>query len=270
MFSRNDHITTKMGKLPPSPCHACGSDNHWDKECPDWEVYRARLSAKQKDAHSVEKNTDEGNKLYQSAYGILLSQRVAASQIDFNRVQSDFDSAVHKEEACAFIAGKIRCGHKTGERRKVTVEEIEDESDIIARAKPKSATHILIHESESQEEERPQLSKHPTPLDVKESCASCNELKDKFPAEQRSQPKPNVHVLMNEADVGSIEPLEPTDDTLTEVEGYATTQNVPLPPPPKELKPVRMPKKRFYPAGKSSVGVSVLAVKGWVRNSANQ
>ena len=28
MFSRKDHVTTKMGKLPPSPCHACGSDNH--------------------------------------------------------------------------------------------------------------------------------------------------------------------------------------------------------------------------------------------------
>ena len=40
MFLRNDHITTKMGKLPPSPCQACGSHNHWDKECPDWEVYR--------------------------------------------------------------------------------------------------------------------------------------------------------------------------------------------------------------------------------------
>ena len=39
MFSRNDHVTTKMGKLPPSPCQACGSANHWDKECPDWEVY---------------------------------------------------------------------------------------------------------------------------------------------------------------------------------------------------------------------------------------
>ena len=44
MFSRNDHVTTKMGKLPPSPCQACGSSNHWDKECPDWEVYRVQSS----------------------------------------------------------------------------------------------------------------------------------------------------------------------------------------------------------------------------------
>lgn len=39
MFSRNDHVTTKMGRLPPSPCHVCGSENHWDKECPDYDIF---------------------------------------------------------------------------------------------------------------------------------------------------------------------------------------------------------------------------------------
>ena len=38
-FPKNDHVTTKMGKRPPSPCKVCGSANHWDKECPDWNVY---------------------------------------------------------------------------------------------------------------------------------------------------------------------------------------------------------------------------------------
>lgn len=162
MFSRNDHVTTKMGRLPPSPCHACGSDNHWDKECPDWEVYWARLSSKQKDIHSVEKEKDEGDKLYQSAYGILLSQRIAESQIDFNRIQSDFESAVRKEEASVSIAGEIGSGRKTGESYKTTVEEVEDKSVVAARTKEKSPTHILIHENEVHEDERPQMSKHPT------------------------------------------------------------------------------------------------------------
>jgi hypothetical protein len=159
MFSRNDHVTSKMGRLPPSPCRACGSENHWDKECPDVEVYRTRMASKQKDAHSVEKNADEGDKLYQSAYGILLLQRVAVTQIDFNRVQSDFDSAVRKEEASAFIAGRIGSERKTGGHREVTVEEIDDESTIAARAKRKSTTHLLIHESEYHGDEKPQLSK---------------------------------------------------------------------------------------------------------------
>jgi len=37
-FPRNDHVTTKMGKLLPLPCKACGSPNHWDKECPDYDT----------------------------------------------------------------------------------------------------------------------------------------------------------------------------------------------------------------------------------------
>jgi len=28
MFSKNNHVTTKMGRLPPSPCQCCRSSNH--------------------------------------------------------------------------------------------------------------------------------------------------------------------------------------------------------------------------------------------------
>ncbi|KAJ7134194.1 hypothetical protein C8R44DRAFT_729682 [Mycena epipterygia] len=38
-FPKNDHIATKIGKAPPSPCKVCGSANHWDRECPDWSIY---------------------------------------------------------------------------------------------------------------------------------------------------------------------------------------------------------------------------------------
>ena len=42
MFPKNNHVTTKMGRLPPSPCKCCGSSNHWDKECPDYAVCQER------------------------------------------------------------------------------------------------------------------------------------------------------------------------------------------------------------------------------------
>ena len=103
MFSRNDHVTTKMGKLPPSPCHACGSSNHWDKECPDWEVYRAQVASTKRTARNIEKEpeTEESDKLYQSAYSILLSQRLASTQIDLDRLSSDFESAVRLSNVTA-------------------------------------------------------------------------------------------------------------------------------------------------------------------------
>ena len=68
-FSKNDHITTKMGKMPPSPCKCCGSANHWDKECPDWNTYLERAK---RSANSVEIwSEDEADKAYMSAYSVL-------------------------------------------------------------------------------------------------------------------------------------------------------------------------------------------------------
>lgn len=78
-YSKNDHMMTKMGRLPPSPCKCCGSSNHWDKECPDYTVYNAR---KERGALNVETNTDpETEVLYQSAFSVLISERIASEQV---------------------------------------------------------------------------------------------------------------------------------------------------------------------------------------------
>ena len=55
-YSKNDHVTTKMGRLPPSPCKVCGSANHWDKECPDWAIYKAK---QEKSAYRIEADEEE-------------------------------------------------------------------------------------------------------------------------------------------------------------------------------------------------------------------
>lgn len=75
-FSKNDHVTTKMGRAPPSPCKVCGSANHWDRECPDWSVY----IEKQKRGVLIvisDPSERELDMLYHSAYCILLDARVA-------------------------------------------------------------------------------------------------------------------------------------------------------------------------------------------------
>ena len=162
MFSQNDHVTTKMGKLPPSPCQACGSSNHWDKECPDWEIYKARSASERKSGHSTETVEEEGDKLYQSAFSILLSQRLASSQIDLNRVQSDCEAAVHCENINASSIKKSVDEHKSEGRQQVTVQELEDESWLEARLKPKSLSYLLYNMNEEVEEERPPTTKHPT------------------------------------------------------------------------------------------------------------
>jgi hypothetical protein len=74
-FSKNDHVTTKMGRAPPSPCKVCGSANHWDRECPDWAVYLEKQ--KRGVLIAVSDPVDaEANLLYHSAYCVLLDARV--------------------------------------------------------------------------------------------------------------------------------------------------------------------------------------------------
>lgn len=76
-FPKNDHITTKMGRAPPSPCKVCGSENHWDKECSDWDAY---LETRKRTANVTFWTQDEDNELeqhYTSAYSILMNNRLA-------------------------------------------------------------------------------------------------------------------------------------------------------------------------------------------------
>ena len=89
MFSKNDHIMMKMGCLPPLPCKCCGSSNHWDKECPNWAVY---LEKTLKSSYSTE--MEAVDEYYQSAYSILLSQRVASMQVNPTKLNQDFEVAI--------------------------------------------------------------------------------------------------------------------------------------------------------------------------------
>jgi hypothetical protein len=66
---------TKMGRAPPSPCKVCGSANHWDRECPDWNIY---IEKQKRGVLSVTVGSagDEAELLYNSAYIVLLEGRI--------------------------------------------------------------------------------------------------------------------------------------------------------------------------------------------------
>lgn len=77
-FAKNDHVMTKMRRPPPSPCKVCGSKNHWDRECPDWNVY---LEKQNRGALLVNASPEEEETglLYHSAYIVMLNERVSQS-----------------------------------------------------------------------------------------------------------------------------------------------------------------------------------------------
>jgi hypothetical protein len=76
-FKKNDHVVTKMGRDPPSPCKVCGSSKHWDKECPDWNIY---LEKQRRGVLLVSSSSasDEAELLYHSAYLVLMDERMSA------------------------------------------------------------------------------------------------------------------------------------------------------------------------------------------------
>jgi hypothetical protein len=95
-FAKNNHVMTKMSWVPPSPCKVCGSSNHWDRECPDWDTY---LVTTKKSAKFISNDEEELASYYGSAYQILHNQRIAGQLIDTNKMPtqgktSDFDVAV--------------------------------------------------------------------------------------------------------------------------------------------------------------------------------
>jgi hypothetical protein len=298
MFSRNDHVTTKMGRLPPSPCKCCGSPNHWDKECPDHAVYEERSA---KSGYSNEVVHKPENEYYQSAYGILLSQRVASLQVD--RAKLDNQEADFKSAVCSSMSNQSCHRRKTGVPP-VSMVEVEDEAWEEHRNRPKSHTHVLQSvtdwdiPSENVPESRPTPSKHPTPQQtLKQENAPDKpspkrrvfmvETEDEDVVAARNKPTSSNHLLIS---VDELEDLEGGDDPVPsnkddensqgqeKREAYQNARqseatNEPsfdqLPPPPLDAKPIRLRRKRQSLPGMSSFGVSVLSTKGWVAGLEN-
>lgn len=89
-FLKNDHVMTKMGRLLPSPCRSCGSDNYWDKECPDHDASLERTRCL---VNLSEISSDsESDKVYTTAYSILMNERLAGDIMN----QSDLNDSLHQ------------------------------------------------------------------------------------------------------------------------------------------------------------------------------
>lgn len=116
-FDKCDHVHTTLGKRPAWPCKACGSSNHWDKECPMYD----RMMAKVKKALWVEKE-DPGEDLtvYTQVY-IALLENIEESQ------------CVEREEV--YKLSMRASAQMTDERNAHRVEVVEDEDDLRRRAK---------------------------------------------------------------------------------------------------------------------------------------
>ncbi|KDR67156.1 hypothetical protein GALMADRAFT_80147 [Galerina marginata CBS 339.88] len=138
-FPKNDHVSTKMGKLPPSPCKCCGSSNHWDKECPDYNVVE---ETRKRNGNLVQAadTEDESEQGYTSAYNILLSQRLSSNLTDSeSNKNQDFEAAVSER----LVEINLNERKSSVNRRRPEISEEDDVDEIKARDKQKSSKHLL-------------------------------------------------------------------------------------------------------------------------------
>lgn len=197
-FKQYDQVTTKMGRLPPSPCKVCGSPNHWDKECPDWNVY---LEMRNHSVHFMVGQSDNEPELeekYCAAYAVLLHNRVAGQLLDMDE-PSPFSN---DQDFCkAVVMSLVRQlnhnshEHKTYAQRSVSIEEILDEDEERARLSPKlmEGTHIL----ENISDEVPPISTSGCPL----PRSSVREVEDEEDIKTQKEPKlTNSCYILDNAD----------------------------------------------------------------------
>ena len=223
-YPKNDHVTTKMGRLPPSPCKTCGSKNHWDKECPDWAISQAKLSrtAMSNEASSEDTETEL---MYQSAFSVLISERLASEQAHLDKLNDqDFESAVLLALDNRGAERKTSEGKTQVTTPKVTIEEIEDESWVAFRKSPKSTYHIL-------EEAEPQtVDQIKDPPETFRPKASMEEVEDEFWQEYYKLPKSLHHVLDDNESNG--EALKEGYFTKAQKQDGPPLEELPHQPPP--------------------------------------
>ena len=271
------------GGYPYPPCKTCGSKNHWDKECPDWIMTQAK---REKSGMSIEiEDETEAELLYQSAFSVLVSERIASEQVDLSKLdRTDFEVAALLTLTTQGTERKTAKQQVDSKVCKVTMEEIKDESWITFRKLPKSPTQIL-EETEIEKpkrDKREEVTQEPrvTQAKARPSKVSIEEIKDEYWQDYYKMPKSSIHVLED----NSPEPCEVKESLFTHedeesmFEDFSDKENPlphspnlppPLPGPPPTEKPVRLPKKRICPDGMSAVGVSVLAMKGWIGSKSN-
>jgi len=217
-YSKNDHVTTKLGCLPPSPCNVCGSKNHWDKECPDHDVYQEK---QQKSAYCVELIEDEDlENYYSSVYSVLITDRLAREYKSPEDAEKDFEEAVLQIR-------ERKSNNPTGTWRKQTMfaEEIEDEYWEEYRAKEKSDIHLLYQDGD--EDDLEQRKEAYMASEVKIPKFGDVNSEESFNSSQREPPPSTSNCSPSDGD----RPAEVKDPPI-----------IILDPPPLKEKSVRIPR----------------------------
>ncbi|KZP19228.1 hypothetical protein FIBSPDRAFT_715186, partial [Athelia psychrophila] len=136
-----------IGRLPAWPCRACGSANHWDRECPMWD----RFQSKVKSAKWVEAgDPEEDGQLYTQVYQTFLAQ-IEDSTCVLSEEREDADQPLAEKEAALNQASSVVSeGNTPTILRKSSVEDVEDEDQLAQQRKPKARGASALEDADDE------------------------------------------------------------------------------------------------------------------------
>ncbi|KAJ7080896.1 hypothetical protein B0H15DRAFT_803824 [Mycena belliarum] len=321
-YPKNDQVVTKLGKMPPGRCRLCGSEKHWNRECPNYVVFS---EGAKRSAHLVNAaEPSQEDTMYQSVFTILLNQSIAESSIDYASLgglffeQAALNTSVSEHKTVSFTAKSeedrlpdppltesqsretaiedtngtansnseaFKGGKKEGSR-KASVVEVPDEEEETWRAKPK-AEWGLLEEVEPEESVEPVVA--PQTGTNWQARSRAREAR-RFSRMAEEFWKNDGRLFGTEEPESKGESDDEGDDWKSEAleedwtgasetkEVFSTSTGGHRPAdeeerrnldPPKPDSPIRLRKRRKMKPGRSSLGTSVLSMKGSVGNIRN-
>lgn len=181
-YQKRDDVKSPV-RPPPSPCKCCGSSNHWDRECPMYNVWQARFG-KGKTAHAVEAEEDSRFKaMYNTAFETLNMNASFSSYLDAE-LRRDAYATTATLEALSLADDVHRAtpspvdyADHTSIRYKARVEDVPEEPIVQGLAARKYVIEDPAYDENSYESSR-RAERTSATAETKRTDASPNDLSD--------------------------------------------------------------------------------------------
>lgn len=144
-FEKQDQVHTSIGRLPAWPCRACGSSNHWDRECPMWDRFQNKI----KSAKWAEKeDSEEDGHLYTQVYQSYLAQIDESMYVSSDEQINVSARLAEKMSSISSTPPNTLPDETPSNIRKSSVEEVEDEDTLLQRTKPKATGTSALEDAD--------------------------------------------------------------------------------------------------------------------------
>lgn len=143
-FTKRDDVKSAV-QAPPSPCKCCGSANHWDKECPWFNVWQTKFG-RSKNVNFTESEEDSRYEvMYDNAFDTLNTIAARSLYLDPRLKKEAFVSTrtLVERDLAEDVQGNNRVEREVRATR-VTIEDVAEEEDLIPPAR--KATRYIIED----------------------------------------------------------------------------------------------------------------------------